>query len=198
MIPNNLTTYAKNGVTGVTDVTHGRGHAQQGFARNTSGDQLSHRHPGDISSPRVVVTPAGSSQGGVTKRCDAESVDHIDSPGYVTPATPVTPKKEYVADDWEGALLDPETRAPFWPWGPYIDSTTLKQWQRELFEVVDALAHLERWSEGDYDHVVMCIERQPLSTLRPDLIYFSERLSEARAEAAARNASNQRAWRFDR
>ncbi|HDR9274894.1 TPA: hypothetical protein QDB24_002975 [Burkholderia vietnamiensis] len=101
-------------------------------------------------------------------------------------------------EDCKGALIDPESGAPFLPWGPRIDPCQLKAMQRELFEVVDALAKLEGWPERDYDHVVMCIERQPISTLRPDLAYFAERLRGARTESAAREAIAKRSWRSGR
>lgn len=84
------------------------------------------------------------------------------------------------------------------PWGPFMAPERLKEWQRELFEVVDELARLERWHPDDYDIVVGAIERQPVSTLRPDLAHFRERLLTARTEAAARAATGRRAWRFDR
>ncbi|EKS73143.1 hypothetical protein BURK_001710 [Burkholderia sp. SJ98] len=73
---------------------------------------------------------------------------------------------------------------PFLPWGPYLNTETLKQWQRDLFEVVDELARLEAWPDEQYDIVIDAIERQPVSTLRPDLHYFREQLDKARAAAA--------------
>ncbi|MDP9153943.1 MAG: hypothetical protein M3O74_06815 [Pseudomonadota bacterium] len=73
---------------------------------------------------------------------------------------------------------------PYLPWGPFLNPERLKQWQCDLFEVVDELAKLERWSDDHYDVVIEAIERQPISTLRPDLAYFRERLDKARAEAA--------------
>ncbi|AOJ63380.1 hypothetical protein WJ32_13545 [Burkholderia ubonensis] len=70
--------------------------------------------------------------------------------------------------------------------------------QRELLVTVDELAKLEHWRDSDYDHVVMCVERQPISTLLPDLGYFRDRLRIARADDQARQAAARRAWRFDR
>ncbi|HDR9101145.1 TPA: hypothetical protein QDB15_006002 [Burkholderia vietnamiensis] len=105
---------------------------------------------------------------------------------------------EPLPDDCKGALIDPESGAPFLPWGPRLDPSQLEAMQRELFEVVDALAKLEGWPDDHYDHVVLCIERQPISTLRPDLAYFREQLRVARTEERARQAASQRAWRFDR
>ena len=193
MIPRNLTTYVKNGVTGVTRVTQEQSQAQQGFARNTSGDLPSHGHTGGGMRAEESVTPETSSKTGVTKRCDAERLTRIDSPRCVTP---VTPENEHAPAKGDGALIDPESGAPYWLWGPYIDCETLKSWQLDLFEVVDELAKLESWSENDYDHVVVCIERQPRSTLRADLAYFIRRLLAARAEAAARAALDRRTLRL--
>lgn len=70
------------------------------------------------------------------------------------------------------------------PWGPYLNAETLQRWQRDLFEVVDELARLEGWPADTYDLVVGAIERQPISTLRPDLHHFRERRDRARAAAA--------------
>lgn len=98
----------------------------------------------------------------------------------------------------DGALIDQESGAPFWPWGPRINPEQLATIQRELLIAVDELAKLERWRDSDYDHVVMCVERQPISTLLPDLGYFRDRLRIARAEDQARQATARRAWKFDR
>ncbi|RAS35861.1 hypothetical protein [Paraburkholderia bryophila] len=83
------------------------------------------------------------------------------------------------------------------PWGPYVDQAQLRAMQRELFEVVDELAKLEGWKKDNYDHTMMCIERQPASTLRPDLAYFQSRLAAARADQAARDALAKRSWKFE-
>jgi TubC N-terminal docking domain len=91
--------------------------------------------------------------------------------------------------DCVGALRDPEGGL-YLPWVPHITPEQLKQWQRELFEAVDELARLEGWPDSDYDHVVMCIERQPISTLRPDLGYFRDRLEAARAMPSHCRRSN--------
>ncbi|WP_321808073.1 hypothetical protein [Burkholderia sp. BCC1993] len=104
---------------------------------------------------------------------------------------------EQLPDDCVGALQSGDG-GMYLPWGPYIDPHQLSAMQRELFEVVDALAKLEHWPDDDYDLVIGAIERQPISTLRPDLAYFRERLHVARTEEQARQAASRRAWRFDR
>ena len=78
----------------------------------------------------------------------------------------------------DGALY---ADGPYLPWGPFLNPDRLKQWQRELFEVVDELARLEGWRDDDYDLVIGTIERQPISTLKPDLNHFRKRLDKARA-----------------
>ncbi|WP_081063965.1 hypothetical protein [Burkholderia cepacia] len=80
---------------------------------------------------------------------------------------------------------------PFLPWGPYVAPCLLESMQRELFDVVDELAKLERWRNDDYDLVVGAIERQPISTLRPDLAHFRERLMRARAANKTRKHHGQ-------
>ncbi|MCA8296309.1 hypothetical protein LGN19_21155 [Burkholderia sp. AU30198] len=80
---------------------------------------------------------------------------------------------------------------PFLPWGPYMTPELVTQWQRELHDAVTELARLERWPDRDFDHVVSCIERQPLSTLRPDLTYFTERLAAARASIKTEKKNEQ-------
>jgi len=79
----------------------------------------------------------------------------------------------------DGALY---ADGPYLPWGPFLHPERLQEWQRELFEVVDELARLEGWRDDDYDIVIGAIERQPISTLRPDLAHFRERLDAARAK----------------
>ncbi|MFM0173192.1 hypothetical protein PQR33_28145 [Paraburkholderia sediminicola] len=97
-------------------------------------------------------------------------------------------------DGCSGALMGD---GPYLPWGPYLTPRRLKEWQRELFEIVNELARLERWPDDLFDHVVYCVERQPVSTLRPDLAHFQSRLAAARAEQVAREAVLRRSWRFE-
>ncbi|KVR46384.1 hypothetical protein WM11_31500 [Burkholderia ubonensis] len=101
-------------------------------------------------------------------------------------------------DDCKGPPIDRDSDAPYWPWGPCINPEQLATIQRELMIAVDELAKLEHWRDSDYDYVVMCVERQPISTLLPDLGYFRDRLRIARAEDQAKQTAAQRAWRFDR
>ena len=92
-------------------------------------------------------------------------------------------------DDCKGSPVDRESDAPYWPWGPRINPEQLATIRREILIAVDELANLEHWRNSDYDHVVMCIERQPISTLLPDLGYFRDRLEIARAEVQAQHAA---------
>jgi hypothetical protein len=101
-----------------------------------------------------------------------------------------------IPKDCKGALIA-RVGGPYLPWGEEVTPETLKCWRCELFEVVDELAKLERWPDDLFDHIAYCVERQPLSTLRPDLAHFRRRLTEAKAEVAAREAANRRPWRFD-
>ncbi|WP_186214377.1 hypothetical protein [Burkholderia gladioli] len=92
----------------------------------------------------------------------------------------------------DGALY---ADGPYLPWGPPVDCAQLKAMQRELFEVVDELAKLERWDDDAYDLVVGAIERQPISTLRPDLAHFRERLRSVQAEIRSRRPTANHARR---
>ncbi|WP_175718773.1 hypothetical protein [Burkholderia anthina] len=100
-------------------------------------------------------------------------------------------------DHCKDSAVDRQNGAPYWPWGPRINPEQLATIRREILIAVDELAKLEHWRDSDYDHVVMCIERQPISTLLPDLGYFRDRLRTARAEDQARLAAARRARRFD-
>ncbi|MFM0736543.1 hypothetical protein PQQ51_04740 [Paraburkholderia xenovorans] len=102
-----------------------------------------------------------------------------------------------VPADCAGALRHPDGGL-FLPWGPYVDQAQLKATQRELFDVVDELAKLERWPDEYFDRVVYCIERQPISTLRPDLAHFRERLAAARVDEQSRHTAARRSWKYDR
>lgn len=103
----------------------------------------------------------------------------------------------HVPADCVGALRHPDGGL-YLPWGPYVDHAQLKAMQRELFEVVDELAKLEHWPDDYFDHVTHCVERQPMSTLRPDLAQFRDRLAAARAHEQSRQAASRRAWKYDR
>jgi hypothetical protein len=92
----------------------------------------------------------------------------------------------------------PVEDGPYLPWGPYLTSGALKQRQSDLLAVVEELAKLERWPGEAYDIVVQTIEQQPISTLRPDLAYFAERLRSVNAAAAAREVSGRLRRGYDR
>src|SRR5258708_22808035 len=84
-------------------------------------------------------------------------------------------------DACAGWPRDDDSEAPFCPWGPYVTPAMLHTWRRELRELVAELATVEGWSDERREQVAHFVERQPgLATLRDDLNYFTERLSEAR------------------
>ncbi|MDS0802838.1 hypothetical protein [Burkholderia cenocepacia] len=95
-------------------------------------------------------------------------------------------------DHCKDSAADRESGAPYWPWGPRINPEQLETIRREILIAVDELATLEHWRDSDYDHVVMCIERQPISTLLPDLGYFRDRLQIARTGVQAQHAATAR------
>lgn len=103
---------------------------------------------------------------------------------------------EHLPEDCVGALRSADGGL-YLPWGPYVDPGQLAAMQRDLLAAVEELARLERWPDEYFDHVAYCIERQPISTLRPDLAHFRARLDATRAEMAASKAAAARSWKFD-
>jgi hypothetical protein len=99
--------------------------------------------------------------------------------------------------DNKAALLDcvkelqglPVEDGPFLPWGPYLTPQLLAEWQRELYEAVQEVARFEGWPQAVFDLVVGAIERQPMSTLRPDLAHFKERAANWKKVAPKANTS---------
>jgi hypothetical protein len=108
-----------------------------------------------------------------------------------------SPNGGALPEDCKGALKHPDGGL-YLPWGPYVDPAKLAAMQRDLFAAIEELGRLERWPDDYFDHVAYCIERQPISTLRPDLAHFRDRLRAARAEEAGRLAASRRAWKCDR
>ncbi|VWM20550.1 hypothetical protein [Burkholderia lata] len=149
-----------------------------GIRLSSNGDKVKLRGPADAIA--VIKPEVAAHKSEILAHLRASEVE-----GTETPA------------DCVGALREPSAGL-YLPWGPYLNSSQLESMHRELFDVVDELAQLERWPDDDYDLVVGAIERQPLSTLRPDLAHFRERLRVARLEAEARQAASRRAWKFDR
>lgn len=93
-----------------------------------------------------------------------------------------------VSPDCVGALRDPDGGL-YLPWGPYLDTEQLMAIQRTLFEIVDELAKLEHWPDDVYDIIAQTIGRQPISTLKPDLVYFRQRLETAMTKTPMPNRS---------
>jgi hypothetical protein len=81
------------------------------------------------------------------------------------------------------------------PWGPYLTPDDVSRMRAELVGMIEELANLECWPETYRDDVLSRAIRGPLADLLPNIAYFNERLSEARAEAAARAALDRRTWR---
>ncbi|NHV29299.1 hypothetical protein [Burkholderia sp. D-99] len=149
-----------------------------GIRLSSNGDKVKLRGPADAIA--VIKPEIAAHKSEILAHLRAAEVEEAETPA-----------------DCVGALREPGAGL-YLPWGPYLDSTRLKSIQRELFKVVDELARLEHWRDDTYDLVIGAIERQPLSTLLPDLGYFRDRLQIARAENQARQAAAQRAWRFNR
>ncbi|PRX26834.1 hypothetical protein B0G75_117118 [Paraburkholderia sp. BL18I3N2] len=86
----------------------------------------------------------------------------------------------------------------FWPWAPYLTTADVERFRTELVGTIEKLADMEHWPDEHRDDVLSRAIRGPLADLLPNLHHFNQRLTEATAEAAAREATKQHTWRFDR
>ncbi|AMM13344.1 hypothetical protein AX768_03680 [Burkholderia sp. PAMC 28687] len=120
-----------------------------------------------------------STMGERLEKNDAPSVSFVSEPGGRIPKI----DSDEIPTDCIGALLTPAGNL-YLPWGPQINSQTLREWRDKLALIVADLASLEGWRPEDRSHVIECIYQQPASTLRGDLKYFRLRLEKARAETA--------------
>ena len=102
-----------------------------------------------------------------------------------------------VSDDLcAGALIHPRGGA-YLPWGPYLAPEDVRRMRTELVAMIEGLADLEHWREELRDDVLSRAIRAPLSALLTDVGHFNERLTAARAEAAARDALDRRTWKME-
>lgn len=85
-----------------------------------------------------------------------------------------------VPSDCRGAGVDPESGAPYLPWGPYLTTDQLKAMQQAVKEVITELSRIEGWSDVHYETIAVEVGRQPICTLLPDLDYFRARVAAAR------------------
>lgn len=88
----------------------------------------------------------------------------------------------------------PVADGPFMPYLPPATSGLKSTWQAELDAAIVELAALECWPDETREQVLYRVERQPLSTLLPDLHWFREQIEAARADQAARAALAARCW----
>jgi hypothetical protein len=86
----------------------------------------------------------------------------------------------------------------FWPWAPYLTAADVERFRTELVGMIERLADMEQWPDEHRDDVLTRAIRGPLADLLPNLHHFNQRLTEATAEAAAREAVDKRTWRYDR
>lgn len=86
----------------------------------------------------------------------------------------------------------------FWPWAPYLTAADVERFRTELVTLIEKLADMEEWPDEHRDDVLARAIRGPLADLLPNLHHFNQRLTEATAAAAAREAVEKRSWRFDR
>ncbi len=86
----------------------------------------------------------------------------------------------------------------FWPWAPYLRAADVHRMRTELVVIIERLADMEHWSTEHRDDVLARATRGPLADLLPNVAHFNERLMEANATAADREAVKQNSWRFNR
>ncbi|WP_321866746.1 hypothetical protein [Paraburkholderia tropica] len=113
------------------------------------------------------------------------------------PAKPsASPSVSFVSAS--GSPAEKNASGDFWPWAPYIGAADVQRMQTELVGMIERLADLEEWQNEHRDDVLTRAVRGPLADLLPNVAHFHERLTEATAAAAAREAVEKRTWRFDR
>jgi hypothetical protein len=93
---------------------------------------------------------------------------------------------------------DERSIGEFWPWAPYLGAEDVKRMRTELVGMIERLADTEDWPSELRNDVLARAVRGPLADLLPNLHHFNQRLTEATAAAAAREAVEKRIWRFDR
>jgi hypothetical protein len=103
---------------------------------------------------------------------------------------------EDIGPSSEGTLHDES--APLWlPWGPRMSSCDVRRLLDELRATIEELARVEGWPSERLDDIMTRAMRGPLADLLPNVAYFSDRLREQRADAAARELLAGRAWRCE-
>ncbi|VVE01624.1 hypothetical protein [Pandoraea terrigena] len=80
----------------------------------------------------------------------------------------------------------PVEDGPYEPWLPPATAEQVRQWQKELDTAIAEFAALADWSDELLERVLFQVERQPVSTLLPDLHWFR---SEVQAAIVARATS---------
>ncbi|RRJ34368.1 hypothetical protein [Pandoraea apista] len=73
---------------------------------------------------------------------------------------------------------------PFMPYMPQATLDQVRQWQADLDAAIVEFAELVDWSDELLERVLFQVERQPISTLLPDLHWF-------RSEVQAQSATTQ-------
>jgi hypothetical protein len=95
-----------------------------------------------------------------------------------------------------GALLSADGGL-YLPWVPRLSTDEVQRMRAELVAMIEEIASLECWPAQTREDVLTRAIRGPVTDLLLNLAYFTERLSEARAEAEARAALDRRTWRME-
>lgn len=74
----------------------------------------------------------------------------------------------------------PISDGAYFPWCAPVAPEQVRRWQRELDEAIETLAALEEWPAEKLERMRFLVERQPISTLLPDLHWFLARVKARR------------------
>jgi hypothetical protein len=78
----------------------------------------------------------------------------------------------------------PVEDGPYEPWLPSGTSEQVRQWRKELDAAIVELSVLAGWPDRLMEQVLFLVERQPTSTLLPDLHSFRDEIRALKAEEA--------------
>jgi hypothetical protein len=179
----------------LSDLIHKR--RKEPIATATPATFATHQASNDRSVARVATVAVAKPANDSSNAADSSREEAMCSNSSNCSRSNVDFSSAEVTDDLcAGALIHPKGGA-YLPWGPYLAPDDVQRMRTELVAMIEALADLERWPNDHRDDVLGRAIRAPLSALLTDLHHFNERLTAARAEAAARDALDRRTWKME-
>lgn len=133
-------------------------------------------------------------RGDAVRMVGPESARDVIRPEVVAHKPEIVAHLRRAANDAADVAGLPVADGPFIPWMPPATPEAVRAWQAELDAAVVELAALERWPDETREQVLYRVERQPLSTLLPDLHWFREQIEAVQADQTARAALAARCW----